>query len=391
MNEDIIYLDNNASTPIDPRVLSILNRASTELYGNASSNYHPLGKVAQDALNDAREQIKKYLHAEDFQVIFTSGATESLNMAILGLHPSRVVVGTTEHKAVLETCRWLSRYNGTEILRFAVNDEGKAIIADLEIALEKPSSLIAAMLANNETGAIHPIPEIARVATKKKVPLLCDLTQAVGKIPVRLDQLGPDLAVLSSHKIYGPKGVGALLYRQDTLSGRLRPILHGGGQEFGLRPGTENVPAIIAFTKALELAIAEQAVDAERLKAMRDTFESRLCERTAGVIINGPKVDRLPNTSNFSIADVEVEEVMEVGEGLAISTGSACATQTRSGSYVLRAMGIPDTLASNSLRISFGRFNTEEQSPIAAKVISDAVHRLRSSKMRERKNDSEKQ
>jgi cysteine desulfurase len=372
MTAEVIYLDNNASTPVDPRVLQVLNTANAELYGNPSNLLHSFGRLAHEALSYAREKVRSILQAEDFQVIFTSGATEALNIAIQGLRPSRVIVGSTEHKAVLNTCRWLARTSKTSIVSFSVDESGVAELNRIEEALKSPASLVVAMLANNETGVLHPIREIGLLSTSEDVPLLCDVTQAIGKVPVKLNDLPADIVVLSGHKIYGPKGVGALLYRQNFI-GKIRPVLHGGGQEFGLRAGTENVPAILGFVKALEIAITEQLLDAYRMKEMRDSFETSLCRKLTSTIINGGKVDRLPNTSNFSIPYVRLEKILDKLSIIAISTGAACATQQRGGSHVLRAMGVPDELAFNSIRVSFGRFNRPEDARMAAETISEVV------------------
>jgi cysteine desulfurase len=373
MIPETIYLDNNASTPIDPRVLDVLNAANSTLYGNPSNSSHPYGKLARDSINSARSHIRKLLHAEKFQIIFTSGATEALNLALQGLTLTKVIVGATEHKAALSTCRWLAKTNNTIINKFPVDSTGVADVGWIDAAVKSRPSLVVAMLANNETGVIHPIRELGILASGQGVPLLCDVTQAIGKIPVSLDALGIDIAVLSGHKIYGPKGVGALLYRENSFSGKLRPILHGGGQEFGLRSGTENAPSILGFAKALEIAVNEQASDAIMIKEMRDKFELFLTQKISNVIINGQQADRLSNTSNFSFSYPAIEDILNRLTNIAISTGSACTTQERAGSYVLKAMGISDELAFNSLRVSFGRFNKPTDAQTAAESISRAI------------------
>ena len=374
----MLYLDNNASTPLDPRVNQALCSAFAELYGNPSNSHHRFGKLAYEALENSRAKIRKLLNADGFQVIFTSSATEALNLAIIGLRPSRVIVGSTEHPAVLETCRWLEHQSRTRVTPFAVDKDGTAVIPDIEEKLYDATSLLIAMLANNETGVVHPVKDIARFAAVHRVPILCDATQAIGKIRVSLDELDVDMIALSGHKIYGPRGVGVLLYREETLSGQLQPIIHGGAQEYGLRSGTENVPAIVALAEALEICVAQQPFEAKHMASMRERFESRLCESTQGIIVNGSKATRLPNTSSISIDDVNIDIVLGSLESVAVSTASACSSQKRAGSHVLRAMGIPDTLNNSTLRISFGRFSRIEQADLAADIISDAIRRARS-------------
>ena len=377
IDNDTVYLDNNASTPIDSRVLETLTAAHLEFYGNPSNTLHSMGKSAQKALSQARDAIRDLLCANEFQVIFTSGATEALNLAIVGLNPSRVIIGSTEHKAVIETCRWLMHERKVDVYRFLVDTQGRADVGDVQKALHQPTSLVAAMLANNETGAIHPIEEIAGLTRDYRVPLLCDISQAVGKMSVRVGDLGADMVVLSGHKIYGPKGIGALLYHR-SLSGKLTPVIHGGGQEFGLRSGTENVPSAVAFAKAIEIGVTEQTTNVQQMKNLRDLFETTLCRLTSGIIINSSDACRLPNTTNISVVGVDIEGIFELIKPLAISTGSACGSQEVAGSHVLRAMGVPDALAANSLRVSFGRQNTSRQSVIAAEIIANAINRVRS-------------
>jgi len=375
MTTDAIYLDNNASTPLDPRVLDVVVRELRDGHGNPSSAHHEYGRRAAAALADARQRVRTVLCAPDYDVVFTSCATESLNLALLGLRPDRAIVGATEHKAVLEVCRWLQHDAGTDVVRTPVDSSGVVALDALEEALRTPTSLIALQVANGEVGTIQPLRDVVALAARCGVPVLSDASQAIGRIPVSLDALPVDLLVLSSHKIYGPPGVGAILLRRRTMAGRLRPIMFGGGQESGLRPGTENVAEILGFAEALELAVKEQATDARSLRAQRDDFERRLLAAVDGIAIHARHADRLPNTSSFSVRSPAVATILRRATGIAVSTGSACESHDPAPSHVLRAMGVDEALASNAVRVSFGRFSPAGSAAVAAAELSAAINR----------------
>ncbi|USX56216.1 cysteine desulfurase family protein [Lentzea sp. HUAS12] len=372
---DCLYLDYNAATPSDPRVVDALNHALLTLPGNPSNRHHRFGRDASVALNAARAEVARLFDGCHYQVIFTSGATEALNLALVGMRPARVLVNATEHRAVLELCRTLA-HGGAHVEKLPVDADGRVDLAFLAFALKEPASLVVLQWCNSETGVLQPLDEALELAHAHGVPLLCDAGQAVGKVPISLLRRSVDMLVASSHKIYAPPGVGVLMLRENTMAGRLRPVLYGGGQEFGLRPGTENVPHIVAFVRALELAVGEQDFDSRRIRTIRDAFEARLTAMTTNVVFNGVGANRIANTSNFSLINGQVAELLNQLTNVAVSTGSACESDDPRPSHVLRAMGRSVHLAANAVRVSFGRFTADMDGVVAANRIATAIHEL---------------
>lgn len=381
MQQRPVYLDYNATTPVDPQVLACMLPYFTERFGNPSSKGHRYGLEAEAAVEVAREQLALLLGAEPENLIFTSGATEALNLAIKGVaqalaHRGRhVVTVQTEHAAVLEACRALAR-RGWEVTYLPVDAEGRLDMAALEAALRPDTVLLCVMWANNETGVLHPIPAIAQLARDRGVPLLVDATQAVGKIPVQVT--GIDLLACSAHKFYGPKGVGALYVRRKPEL-RLQPLLDGGGQEQGLRSGTLNVPGIVGMGAAAVRAAEVMAEEMSRLQALRDRLEQGLQGALSGVRVNGAGAPRLPQTSSITFEGVRADRLLAAARTLALSAGSACGSGRGKPSHVLRAMGRTDTEAQATIRISLGRFTTAADIDHALTELIAAVERLRRS------------
>lgn len=381
MQQRPVYLDYNATTPVDPQVLACMLPYFTERFGNPSSKGHRYGLEAEAAVEVAREQLAVLLGAEPENLIFTSGATEALNLAIKGVaqalaHRGRhVVTVQTEHAAVLEACRALAR-RGWEVTYLPVDAEGRLDMAALEAALRPDTVLLCVMWANNETGVLHPIPAIAQLARDRGVPLLVDATQAVGKIPVQVT--GIDLLACSAHKFYGPKGVGALYVRRKPEL-RLQPLLDGGGQEQGLRSGTLNVPGIVGMGAAAVRAAEVMAEEMSRLQALRDRLEQGLQGALSGVRVNGAGAPRLPQTSSITFEGVRADRLLAAARTLALSAGSACGSGRGKPSHVLRAMGRTDTEAQATIRISLGRFTTAADIDYALTELIAAVERLRRS------------
>jgi len=381
MQQRPVYLDYNATTPVDPQVLACMLPYFTERFGNPSSKGHRYGLEAEAAVEVAREQLAVLLGAEPENLIFTSGATEALNLAIKGVaqalaHRGRhVVTVQTEHAAVLEACRALAR-RGWEVTYLPVDAEGRLDMAALEAALRPDTVLLCVMWANNETGVLHPIPAIAQLARDRGVPLLVDATQAVGKIPVQVT--GIDLLACSAHKFYGPKGVGALYVRRRPEL-RLQPLLDGGGQEQGLRSGTLNVPGIVGMGAAAVRAAEVMAEEMSRLQALRDRLEQGLQGALSGVRVNGAGAPRLPQTSSITFEGVRADRLLAAVRTLALSAGSACGSGRGKPSHVLRAMGRTDTEAQATIRISLGRFTTAADIDYALTELIAAVERLRRS------------
>jgi cysteine desulfurase len=381
MQQRPVYLDYNATTPVDPQVLACMLPYFTERFGNPSSKGHRYGLEAEAAVEVAREQLAVLLGAEPENLIFTSGATEALNLAIKGVaqalaHRGRhVVTVQTEHAAVLEACRALAR-RGWEVTYLPVDAEGRLDMAVLEAALRPDTVLLCVMWANNETGVLHPIPAIAQLARDRGVPLLVDATQAVGKIPVQVT--GIDLLACSAHKFYGPKGVGALYVRRKPEL-RLQPLLDGGGQEQGLRSGTLNVPGIVGMGAAAVRAAEVMAEEMSRLQALRDRLEQGLQGALSGVRVNGAGAPRLPQTSSITFEGVRADRLLAAVRTLALSAGSACGSGRGKPSHVLRAMGRTDTEAQATIRISLGRFTTAADIDYALTELIAAVERLRRS------------
>jgi cysteine desulfurase len=377
-----IYLDNNATTPMDPRVLDAMLPFFTENFGNAASRNHSFGWVAEEAVDYAREQIAKLINADPKEIIFTSGATEADNLAIKGVYEmyaskgNHIITCTTEHKAVLDTCKHIEKIGGN-VTYLPVQADGLIDLEELENAITDKTILIAIMYGNNETGVIQPIREISRIARKRGVLFFTDGTQAVGKIPVDVNADGIDLMAFSAHKMYGPKGVGALYVRRKNPRVKVTSQMDGGGHERGMRSGTLNVPAIVGFGKACELCMNEMESEAKRLSTMRDRLENSLLELEE-TYVNGNREHRLPHVANISFKYVEGEGLMMgFNKNIALSSGSACTSASLEPSYVLKALGLGDDLAHSSLRFGLGRFTTDEQIDFTINAVKNTVIKLR--------------
>ncbi|TGE23832.1 IscS subfamily cysteine desulfurase [Hymenobacter aquaticus] len=376
-----IYLDNNATTPLDPRVLEAMMPYLTEVFGNAASRNHPFGWAAEEAVDYAREQIASLINCDSKEIIFTSGATESDNLGIKGVYEmyaqkgNHIITATTEHKAVLDTCKHIEKLGG-RVTYLPVNSEGLISLADLEAAMTPQTILVTIMYGNNETGTIQPIREIAAIAHKHGALFMTDGTQAVGKIPVDVIADGIDIMAFTAHKMYGPKGVGALYVRRKNPRVKVTAQMDGGGHERGMRSGTLNVPGIVGLGKACELARLEMAADTARLSAMRDKLERELLTLEESYV-NGSREHRLPHVTNISFKYVEGEGLMMGVKDLAVSSGSACTSASLEPSYVLKALGLSDDLAHSSLRFGLSRFTTEEQIDYAINHVKEAVTKLR--------------
>ena len=377
-----VYLDHNDTTPCDPRVLDVMIPYFTQNFGNAASRNHTLGWQAEEAVEFAREQVAALIGAEPKEIIFTSGATEANNLAIKGVYETyaskgnHIITCNIEHKAVLDTCRHLEKL-GAEVTYLKVQSNGLIDLNELEAAIQPKTVLIALMYANNEIGTIMPMKEIGKIAKKHGVILFSDATQAVGKIDVDVIQDGIDLLSITAHKIYGPKGVGALYVRRKNPRVKLTPQMHGGGHEKGMRSGTLNVPGIVGFGKACELSLKEMKQDAEHLSKLREKLENALLQLEEASI-NGDKKHRLPHVSNITFKYVEGEGLlMGFNKEIAVSSGSACTSATLEPSYVLKALGLSDELAYSSLRFGLGRFTTEEEIDYVIEKISETVLKMR--------------
>ena len=361
-----VYLDNNATTQMDPRVLETMIPYFTDHYGNAASRSHSFGWEAEEAVDYAREQVAQLIGAEPKEIIFTSGATEADNLALKGVFEmyaakgNHIITAVTEHKAVLDTCNHIEK-SGGEITYLNVNKDGLIDLNELKNAIKPGTILIAIMYANNEIGVIQPIKEISAIAKKHSILFFTDATQAVGKIPVDVNKDGIDMMAFSAHKIYGPKGVGALYVRRKNPRVKVMAQIDGGGHERGMRSGTLNVPGIVGFGKACELCRIEMAKDTEQIKRLRNKLELELL-MLENVYVNGNVENRLPNISNLSFKYVDSEGLMlGFNKNIAVSSGSACTSATPEPSYVLKAMGVEDDLAKASIRFGLSRFTTEEE------------------------------
>jgi len=377
-----IYLDNNATTQMDPRVLEAMTPYFLEHFGNAASRNHPFGWEAEEAVDYAREQVAKLIGADPKEIIFTSGATEADNLGIKGVYEmyagkgNHIITATTEHKAVLDTCKHIEK-SGGEVTYLQVSREGLIDLKELEAAIKPTTILIAIMYANNEIGTIMPIKEISAIARKHGVLVFTDATQAVGKIPVDVNKDGIDLMAFTAHKMYGPKGVGALYVRRKNPRVKVTAQMDGGGHERGMRSGTLNVPGIVGFGKACELCMLDMEADTKRISKLRDKLESALL-LLEEAYVNGSREHRLPHVANISFKHVEGEGLlMGFNKNIALSSGSACTSASLEPSYVLKALGLGDDLAHSSLRFGLGRFTTEEQIDYTIKAISETVIKLR--------------
>lgn len=375
-----IYLDNCSTTKTDPRVLDAMIPFFTELYGNASSN-HLMGTDANQHVERAREQIAQLIHSSPKEIIFTSGATESINIAIKGIAISQsdrnqIVTVSTEHKAVLDTCKYLEEV-GYEIIYLAVNSEGMIDLEELEEVVNSQTLLVSIMLVNNETGVIQPIKKASDIAHKNGALFMTDATQAFGKIPIDVDNLGIDLMAFSAHKIYGPKGVGGLFYRNRYKEKiKLHPLIHGGGHESDIRSGTLNVPGIVGLGRAAELANYEMEHDENRIGKLRGLLESNLLD-IENTRINGSVENRLYNVSNILFKNVDSDQLIASLKNIIVSNGSACTSSQIEPSHVLLSMGLNYEDASSCIRFSLGRFNTEEEVSIAVNAVSSEVKKAR--------------
>jgi len=377
-----IYLDNNATTPMDPRVLEAMIPYFTEKFGNAASRNHSFGWMAEEAVDYAREQVAKLIGADPKEIIFTSGATEADNLSIKGVFEmyaskgNHIITCTTEHKAVLDTCKHIEKQGG-QVTYLPVQADGLIDLKELEAAITDKTILITIMYGNNETGVVQPVREISKLARKRGILFFTDGTQAVGKIPVDVNADGIDLMAFSGHKMYGPKGVGALYVRRKNPRVKVTSQMDGGGHERGMRSGTLNVPAIVGFGKACELCMNEMDSEAKRLSAMRDRLESALLELEEAYV-NGNREHRLPHVTNISFKYVEGEGLMMgFNKNIALSSGSACTSASLEPSYVLKALGLGDDLAHSSLRFGLGRFTTDEQIDFTIDAVKGTVLKLR--------------
>jgi cysteine desulfurase len=377
-----IYLDHNATTPMDPRVLEAMLPYFVENFGNAASRNHSFGWHAEEAVDYAREQIAQLIGADPKEIIFTSGATEGDNLGIKGVYEmyaskgNHIITCTTEHKAVLDTCKHLEKL-GAEVTYLEVQPDGLIDLKQLEAAMKPTTILVAIMYANNEIGVIQPVKEIGAIAKKHGALFFTDAVQAVGKIPVDVIADGIDIMAFTAHKMYGPKGVGALYVRRKNPRVKVTAQVDGGGHERGMRSGTLNVPGIVGFGKACELARLEMAADTERISKLRDKLENAL-KVIDESYVNGNPAHRLPHVSNISFKYVEGEGLMMgFNKDIALSSGSACTSASLEPSYVLKALGLGDDLAHSSLRFGLGRYTTEEQIDFTIKAVTDTVLKLR--------------
>ncbi|HVC45487.1 MAG TPA: IscS subfamily cysteine desulfurase [Candidatus Binataceae bacterium] len=378
-----IYMDNHATTPVDPRVLEAMLPYFTQKFGNAASRNHSFGWEAEEAVDKSRNQIAALIGAKSKEIIITSGATESDNLAIKGVvefykdKGNHVITCVTEHKAVLDSCRALERTGKATVTYLPVDKYGMVDPDAVRKAITDKTVLITIMYANNEVGTIHPIAEIGRIAKEKGIVFHCDAVQAVGKVPVNVDRDGIDLLSLSAHKIYGPKGVGAIYVRSKGPRVRLTPQTDGGGHERGMRSGTLNVTGIVGLGKACEIAGAEMEEENRRLLDLRNKLQAGIFERLDEVYLNGHPTERLPGNLNVSFAYVEGESLLMGISDIAVSSGSACTSATLEPSYVIRALGVDEELAHSSIRFGIGRFNTGDEVDFVTDRVTREVKRLR--------------
>lgn len=383
MDNRRVYLDNNATTPVDPRVVDTMVPFFHSMPGNAASRNHPFGWEAEEAVDYAREQIANLIEVDPKEIIFTSGATEGDNLAIKGVFEmyarkgNHIITAKTEHKAVLDTCKKIEKLGG-EVTYLDVNDEGLIDLAELEAAIKPNTILVSIMWANNETGVIMPMKEIGDICKKHGVLFFSDATQAVGKIPTNPKEVGLHIMAFTAHKMYGPKGVGALFVNRKSPRVKVTAQMDGGGHERGMRSGTLNVPGIVGFGKAAEIAKQEMHKDAARLSKLRDKLENAMKERLEEVYVNGSVEHRMPHVTNISFKHVEGEGLMMTfNQNMAVSSGSACTSASLEPSYVLVALGLGDDLAHSSIRFSLGRFTKEEDIDYAIEKMAEGVNHMR--------------
>ena len=377
-----IYMDNNATTRTDPRVVEAMLPFFTEQYGNAASRNHPFGWTAEAAVDQAREQIAALIGATAKEIIFTSGATESNNLALKGVATmykkkgNHIITLGTEHKCVLDTSKRLER-DGCHVTYLPVDTDGRVSAEQVKAAFTDKTILVSVMMANNEIGTIQPIREIGAVCKERGVLFHTDAVQAAGKIPVNVIEMGIDLLSLSAHKMYGPKGIGALYVRKKDPRVRLEPQIDGGGHERGMRSGTLPVPLIVGFGKAAELALNEMPEETARTYRLRERLRLGIMDALPESYLNGHPTERLPGSANISFAYVEGEGLMMGIKDVAVSSGSACTSASLEPSYVLRALGVGDELAHSSIRFGIGRFTTEEEVDYVVDLVVREVNRLR--------------
>lgn len=382
MSQRLIYLDNNATTPTDPRVVDAMLPYFYEVPGNAASRNHPFGWKAEEAVDYAREQIANLIKVDSKEIIFTSGATEADNLALKGVYEmysrkgNHIITVKTEHKAVLDSCQKIEKMGG-QVTYLDVDDKGRINLEELEAAITDKTILVSVMWANNETGVIQPMKEIGQICEKHGVLFMSDATQVVGKIPINPKEIGVHLMAFTGHKMYGPKGVGALYVSRKNPRVKVTSQMDGGGHERGMRSGTLNVPGIVGFGKAAEIASKEMDAEIKRLSGLRDKLESALCQLEE-TYINGDVENRMPHVANISFKHVEGEGLMMTfNQNIAVSSGSACTSASLEPSYVLIAYGLGDDLAHSSLRFSLGRFTTEEDIDYTIDAITKGVNHMR--------------
>jgi cysteine desulfurase len=388
-----VYADYNATTPCDPRVLEAMLPYFSKNFGNPASNNHAFGWIAKEAIDQAREQIAKLIGAEPQEIIFTSGATEADNLALKGATETyrnkgnHIITGRTEHKAVLDSCKHLEK-QGMEVTYLNVGADGLIDLNEFEKAIRPETIIVAIMYANNETGILQPVSEISRLAKQNGILFFSDATQAVGKIPVDVNKDGIDIMAFSSHKIYGPKGVGALYVRRKNPRVKLAAQIDGGGHERGLRSGTLNVPGIVGFGRACELCTEKMETDAGHLTTLRNKLENAILG-FGGAHVNGNIGRRLPNIANIAFQHIDGNALLAgLTKEIAVSSGSACSSALPEPSHVLKAMGLDDELAHSSVRFSLGRFSTDEEVDYIIKKVADTVRNLReSSSVHKREKD----
>ncbi len=377
-----IYLDYHATTPVDPRVAQLMLHYMTTEFGNASSTDHVYGDRAAKAVSKARIQVAELVGASPREVIFTSGATESINLAIQGtVHKQvnngkklRIAFSPLEHKAVLDTCQAIAKKGLAELIHLKVDSQGRLDLEHIEKVCKQGLSLLCVMAANNEIGNVYPVEKIGEIAQKYNIPLLCDASQAVGKIPIDFEQWGITFLAISGHKLYAPKGVGALVVRKGH---QLEPIIFGGGHQKGMRSGTLNVPGIVGLGEACRLRQLEMAEDEQAIALLRDKLQNLLTEKIPNLVINGDLTSRLAGNLHVSIPEIPNSAIIaRIRDRLAVSTGSACSSGVAAPSHVLRAMNLSEESIEGSLRIGLGKFTTEKEIELSAEIMSDAVKKI---------------
>jgi cysteine desulfurase len=377
-----IYMDNHATSPLDPRVLEAMMPYLTGIFGNAASRNHSFGWEAEEAVEKARDQVAKVIGATAKEIIFTSGSTESNNLALKGIaemyreRGNHIITQVTEHKAVLDTCKRLEK-SGYRVTYLPVKADGLIDLEDLKRAFDDKTILVSIMFANNEIGVVQPVAEIGKLCRERNVIFHTDAVQAVGKIPVDVNSMNIDVLSLTAHKLYGPKGVGALYVRRRNPRVQISEQINGGGHERGMRSGTLNVPGIVGLGKACEIAREEMASEGERLQKLRDKLKAKLEGALDYIHVNGSMEHRLPNNLNISFVYVEGESLLMGINDVAVSSGSACTSATLEPSYVLKALGLGDDVAHSSIRFGLGRFNSEAEVDYVADKVIDIVKKLR--------------